>query len=338
MLLFIGLVALSSHLAPQLARRDIFFGVTVVPGFREGPIARSVARRYRREIWLLALVAAALVASSNAPLLSAPMLLAQVLGASVAFAKARSALLPHAAAPATVREAEIASRGSLPGGLWGQLGPFAILLAAAAYVALHWDQVPARFPTHWNIAGRADGWTRKSIGGAYFSLWVGLVVCAVTWAKSYAVLHGARLPRVTGEDGQQNRRVRQLNLAVMLAMEYMVALLLAWTTGVAMFAADAGRLRLPLALRIAPLAVIIAGSLAIRLTRRRASPARPPVGDTTPDRSWILGLLYYNRADPALFVEKRMGLGYTLNLGNGLSWLVVILAILALSVTVLLAG
>jgi uncharacterized membrane protein len=44
----------------------------------------------------------------------------------------------------------------------------------------------------------------------------------------------------------------------------------------------------------------------------------------------------YNRADPALFVEKRMGLGYTLNLGNPFSWLVMIAGITALSIPLLL--
>jgi uncharacterized membrane protein len=45
MLVFIVLVARSSHLAPQLPRRDIFFGVTISPGFRDGPVGRSVSRR-----------------------------------------------------------------------------------------------------------------------------------------------------------------------------------------------------------------------------------------------------------------------------------------------------
>jgi uncharacterized membrane protein len=339
MLGFIALLALLSHLAPELTRRDIFFGVTVAPGFRDGPAARLVSRRYWREIWLLALVAAALVVSSRAPLLSVPMLPAQALGASVAFARAHRALLPHAATPATLREAEIGPRPSLPGGLVGQLGPFVILLAAAAYVGLHWDEVPVRFPTHWNIAGQPNGWTNKSVAGVYSGLWVGLIACAVMFAGSYGVLHGTRLPRVTGEDGHQNRRVRQVNLFAMLASEYLVALLLAWTTVVSMFSGAAGRLRLPLALRIAPFAVILVGTLAvIRLRQRAAGPEGPPIGDTTPDSCWIWGQFYYNRADPALFVEKRMGLGYTLNLGNRLSWLFVILTILALSVPVLLVG
>ena len=43
--------------------------------------------------------------------------------------------------------------------------------------------------------------------------------------------------------------------------------------------------------------------------------------DNTPDSAWKWGgFLYYNREDPALMVEKRIGLGYTLNFGNSASW------------------
>jgi len=39
--------------------------------------------------------------------------------------------------------------------------------------------------------------------------------------------------------------------------------------------------------------------------------------DATPDDAWkIGGLFYYNPSDPAVWVEKRVGLGYTLNIGN----------------------
>lgn len=128
---FILLVAVSSHLAPTLTRRDIFFGVTVSPVFRAGPVARSVSRRYATEVWLLAGVAAALVGTSPMPLISGSMLFAQTIGASVAFAKTWSTVRPYAVTPTTIREAEIGPRARLPGGLVGQLGPFLILLAAA---------------------------------------------------------------------------------------------------------------------------------------------------------------------------------------------------------------
>jgi hypothetical protein len=44
-------------------------------------------------------------------------------------------------------------------------------------------------------------------------------------------------------------------------------------------------------------------------------------GDGTPDECWKLGFLYINPADPAIFVEKRLGLGYTCNFGNQTTWL-----------------
>lgn len=287
------------------------------------------------EIWFLAFVAAALVATAPMPAISGPMLLAQAIGASVAFVNASRTVRPHAVAPATVREAEIGPRPGLPGGIAGQPGPFLILFGAAAYNGMHWEDVPARFPTHWNLAGKADGWTTKSVAGGFRGLSIGFVACSMTLFTSYAVLHWTRLPRVTGTDGQQSRRVRHVNLVAMVAAEYLIALLLAWTSVVSMFSNE-GAQRLPLLFRVAPFVLIIVGTLVIRVMRRVAASGGPPIGDTTPDSCWLFGRLYFNRADPALFVEKRMGLGYTLNLGNPVSWLVVMVAVTALSIPLLL--
>jgi uncharacterized membrane protein len=339
MLGFIGLLALSFHLAPQVTRRDIFFGITVSPAFRDGPVARSVSRRYAIEVWGIALAAAAFVATSPMPVISGPMLLAQTLGASVAFARARHTVRPHAAAPTTIREAEIGPRPALPGGLIGQLGPFLILFAAAVYVGLHWEEIPAKFPTHWNMAGRPNGWTAKSAGGVFRGITVGFVACAIMLFTSYAVLHWTRLPRVTGADGAQSLRVRRVNLIATLASEYLVASSLAWTSVVSMFSDPSGQPRLPLAFRVAPFALVIIGTITVRVMRRSAAAEGPPIGDTTPDSCWFVGgHLYVNRADPTLFVEKRTGLGYTLNLGNPVAWLVVIAIALALSIPLLLVA
>jgi len=339
MLGFIVLLAVSFHLAPQVTRRDIFFGITVSPAFRDRPVARSISRRYAIEVWTIALAAVAFVAASPMPVPSGPVLLTQTLGACVAFARARHTVRPYAAAPATIREAEIGPRSALPGGILAQLGPFLVLFAAAAYVGLYWEDISARFPTHWNLAGKPDGWTAKSGAGVFRGVVVGFVACAMMLFTSYAVLHWTRLPRVTGTDGAQSRRVRRVNLTAILAAEYLIALLLAWTSVVSMFSDPAGPPRLPLPFRVAPFALVIIGTVAVRVLRRTAAAEGPPVGDTTPDSCWFVGgYLYVNRADPALFVERRTGLGYTLNLGNPLSWLVLIVFAVALSVPPLLGA
>ena len=51
--------------------------------------------------------------------------------------------------------------------------------------------------------------------------------------------------------------------------------------------------------------------------------------DRMDDRYWKLGGIYVNSNDPAIFVERRIGLGWTINFGNPRA-LLVMLVILAL--------
>jgi len=53
-----------------------------------------------------------------------------------------------------------------------------------------------------------------------------------------------------------------------------------------------------------------------------------PAGDRTADHYWKAGLIYVNRDDPVLFIEKRSGLGYTLNFGRAGTWLIIAALIL----------
>ena len=44
--------------------------------------------------------------------------------------------------------------------------------------------------------------------------------------------------------------------------------------------------------------------------------------EPTPNECWYAaGLVYYNPGDAAVFVEKRDGIGYTLNFGSALAWI-----------------
>src|SRR5699024_9694244 len=46
------------------------------------------------------------------------------------------------------------------------------------------------------------------------------------------------------------------------------------------------------------------------------------------DEHWKLGIFYFNPQDPALFVEKRFGVGWTNNFARPLSWVLLGLIIL----------
>ncbi|MUK88334.1 DUF1648 domain-containing protein [Ornithinibacillus sp. L9] len=46
------------------------------------------------------------------------------------------------------------------------------------------------------------------------------------------------------------------------------------------------------------------------------------------DKYWKLGVFYFNKNDPSLFLEKRFGVGWTNNWANPLSWIIIIVIIL----------
>jgi uncharacterized membrane protein len=79
---------------------------------------------------------------------------------------------------------------------------------------------------------------------------------------------------------------------------------------------------------------IVWGGAAAGLAISLWLPAPPPSSgrgeDATPDHAWkVGGLVYFNPLDPAIWVENRVGLGYTLNLGNPRAWLLIIGMMLA---------
>ncbi|WP_300386247.1 DUF5808 domain-containing protein, partial [Clostridium sp.] len=45
------------------------------------------------------------------------------------------------------------------------------------------------------------------------------------------------------------------------------------------------------------------------------------------DQKWILGMFYFNKNDPAFMIEKRVGVGYTLNFANWKSMIFIIITI-----------
>jgi uncharacterized membrane protein len=67
----------------------------------------------------------------------------------------------------------------------------------------------------------------------------------------------------------------------------------------------------------------------VRLTRDRTS-----ASDGTPDKCWKLGQIYINPNDPALVVEKRFGVGYTLNFGNRALWWILMAAVLVFALVI----
>jgi len=250
-----------------------------------------------------------------------------------------------------------------------------LLVVAAIWGAARFPALPDRVPVHWNGAGVADGFAAKSVWSVFgvliigFAIAVGLYALAVTVhrfpqavaagagsgagagagagggagadasaggasagagaAGSAAARHGVAAGRLIGR------------LLVVIALNLSVLTVLGWYPSVPSWAIAvvvwAGT-----ALMVAVVVVFIvrsarAGAFASQPSRGGAGSGA--TGDADAARRWRGGVFYVDREDPAVFVPKRLGVGWTVNFGSpvgiaigvGLAALIVFVVVLAVT-------
>jgi uncharacterized membrane protein len=309
------------HWLPLWRRQGLWFGVTVAPGFASSPDGRRALGRYRAAMWGLSLVAIACVAAGarlGVPWLMPAGVLGQVLGASVAFAVVRRGIRPHAVRASGVRSADLSvSAEGLPGGAASVLVPIGLLAATAVYLRANWLRLPERLPVHWGLDGAPDRWADRTWAHVYGPLLICALIAAFQLALAEVIIHRSPRGRIAGTEAWTTR-FRRANLVVLVAGVWGVSAMLCAFSLMPLFAPAGG----PSAL-VWIMPVVLVVSIApfvwqlIRLTQDRSSGS-----DGTPDECWKFGLIYFNPNDPAIMVEKRFGVGYTLNFGNrALVWI-----------------
>ena len=83
---------------------------------------------------------------------------------------------------------------------------------------------------------------------------------------------------------------------------------------------------LPPAVQIAAAGAVVA-LLAVAVLAMQSAGAGESAR-TAPAECWKMGVFYFNPDDPALFIPKRFGIGYTLNFANPWSWVVLAVTML----------
>ena len=291
-------------LLPHFSPRRFLFAITVPAGFRESGPGVSALRRYHWEVAVAILVtaaAAAALAQSSPEAALAVAASGPVAGGFAAFLRERSLVRREAPRPRDVREAEIPAEGDrLPRWFLLAIPPFAAPGAFALYLRAHWDEIPARIPMHYGFNG-ADRWAEKSPQTVYSPLVFSTGLMLLLLLLMLGAFYGSRRTPQRGA-----------SLKLMLGALYLFALPFGGAGFNPLF-------QIPPAWHFVPPVVLVAAAIAwvLRVARDPDNP-----GEATPDDCWYLGGIYYNPQDPAVFVQKRMGFGFTVNFGNRWAWIV----------------
>jgi uncharacterized membrane protein len=199
---------------------------------------------------------------------------------------------------------------------------------AVGYTWLLYPDMPARVPTHFGISGRPDGWAARSFSAVMplpiLTLVISVALGGMTWMTAVAKRairasdHGVS---VAAQMRFRKAMTRFLGGVTLLTASMMT--LLSISAARVAVGLSPGLPVVMMALTVALLVFALGGALYIAFrygqggARLERGVADAPLTNGLADNSrWVLGAFYVNRDDPSFFVEKRFGLGYTINFGN----------------------
>jgi uncharacterized membrane protein len=324
---------------PAVTRPTVPFGVRVPPAHTDAPVIRRERRTYFWRSAAVAVCCTALAFSLPGPearWLSRVVLLVEIAANVVCFRLARRKIITAKTTegwftglrPSVVADTSWRTQPQRFPVRW--VIPAASVIAATIVIGIiRYPQLPAHLSA--GSAALSGHRVPRSIFGAFSVVIAQLYVTGIGTGLMVLVYHSrpdidAVDPTATLSGYRRLLDAYARALLTMLALIDLTLLLVALQLWQIYQLRGAGAI-LTVLPALAGLLILV--TVAIRAGRRRIrlaagdGPADPLAAGRDDDRFWKAGLVYVNRADPALVVPARVGVGWTLNLGNRLAWLII---------------
>lgn len=215
--------------------------------------------------------------------------------------------------------------------------PLTLSLLTAIYLFGNYTNLPDEIPTHWNYLGQIDGWSAKSLFSVGSTVFSQLFFTGILAFCSHSQWR-------TRSKGNQNSEAFKKGHLKYLSITSLSLYLLTLSFVIFMvfnaYATVNGTALSVIAISLTgllPFIALIALMVAYfkyerpSLHATKEHPQHLPEDD---DQYWLLGFLYNNPNDPALFVEKRYGLGITINIGTLAGKIIGIITLLILIISI----
>ncbi|TDP97418.1 DUF1648 domain-containing protein [Labedaea rhizosphaerae] len=330
----VAMMLLIALAVPALSRSEVPFGVQVPPNHRDAPVIATARRRYRWTVLggggLLAVVVFVVLAVTGRPSLTVVAIVAVLAAMVVGYVRAHRVIAETKRREdwyAGLRQAvavDTSLRTDPPRVPWLWALPAVVVLAATVIVGIvRYPHLPDQLAVHYNGAGEVDRTAGKTFGSAFLAVFfqLGLTILILALVPVISRVRAELDPAAPERDAQRHRRF----VAGMARGLMVLAFCLNLTMGAVSFAVwfGAGANRWLPALLLLPTLAGIAAIAVPALRDRKAGEGAHGDGPVArdDDKHWKAGLFYYNPDDPAVFVRRRFGVGWTINHGNPRGWL-----------------
>ncbi|OFI50041.1 hypothetical protein BG261_10385 [Floricoccus tropicus] len=197
-----------------------------------------------------------------------------------------------------------------------------------------YDKIPNQIPTHFDALMNPNQFTEKSL---YSVLCMPLIqtVMLIIFIVCNEMMKASKIQLSSSNPKDSlkiNEEVRLTNSKLLFNLFILMQLI--FFTVQMMTCFNIRSLRYVM-LAILSLTTIYIVTYIFILLKIRKGHSYPIVEDKS---AWKLGILYYNKDDVAYIVQKRSGLGYTLNFARYQSWLITLAFILVMFAIVFLGN
>ncbi|GGL65146.1 DUF5808 domain-containing protein [Sporolactobacillus putidus] len=199
---------------------------------------------------------------------------------------------------------------------WWLLLLLPVFLASLAVALLGYSMMPDKIPTHYSFTA-VNGWSHKSLLTIMTPVIIEAVLSAIIFVSCFFTRRAPASVRGNPDAAPDSYRFRKVMVVMMLSVGVLLELNfliteIGFITPVA-----------PLWFTVMSIAeLVMFGFIVLFYFRfvRLKKPSGPILDD---DRKWLLGIVYFNPSDPSIFVEKRVGIGYTVNCARPAAWILI---------------
>ncbi|NLD91797.1 MAG: DUF1648 domain-containing protein [Fibrobacter sp.] len=216
--------------------------------------------------------------------------------------------------------------------LWFILYPLIIILTILTGLLL-FDTMPDRVPIKFDFQGHVIRWADKSIGVVFFAPLTQLFL-SITFILTYVGIRNAKRQIDASNPDESRKRISIFRKAWSYFTVFGgLLLLLMFGLMQLSFIGIITNQSTTIIFTMGPVILLIAAAIALsvkigqggsRVNIKRYSNDQGMVINRDDDQYWKYGVFYVNRNDPAIFLEKRAGIGWTINFGQPLSWIIIV--------------
>lgn len=212
--------------------------------------------------------------------------------------------------------------------------PIISTVGLMTYTLMNYDMLPDQIPTHWGPSGEADAFTTKTPISAMQLTLVLLMMQLMFLGIHVATKKSGIKLSATSLQPSRNRQLllRKYSswllyivvLAITMLMSYFQLMTIHPEIG-----EGSAKILIPFGFLI----LVLVGTLVFAIKVGRSDkeveiPFEEKIMNHDEDQYWRGGIFYFNKNDPSIFVEKRFGVGWTINFANPLGYFIIFLPLI----------